>query len=138
MISAGDIIRIKEDAPYTVTKPGSQWLVYGVDGATVRIGTLPLPGKHAADMIRLYGNQNNTLHQRRRWEAGVKLYTIMTDEVRPVGNNLLFKGKLFQGDIWEEPKSKHWDYFNMMGNKRTQPEMVSCFLLEPEDDSLPF
>lgn len=119
MVNAGDIIRVKDGVDYTVTKSGTKWLCYEVSECTVLIGTLPFGDHKPADMIRLYGNPTYPSHKQRRFEAGVKLYRILTDEVELAGNNAFFKNKLIQGDIWEDPKPRigHMDFFNAMFEK---------------------
>jgi signal peptidase I len=112
-IKPGDIIQMKNDVFYAVTKPGTRWLVYDVKTSSVLVGTMPINDYSPADMIRLYGQQHDSVHIKRRFEAGVKLYLVSKNEVELIGNNALFKHKLLQGDMWKEkPKQQTWSRGN--------------------------
>jgi hypothetical protein len=110
MFKQGDIIEMKEDVQYMVTVPGTRLMIYDFPSdQLVRIGTPPIYNYKSEDMIRLYGDVSDSHHIRRRMDAGIKFYTVRIDEIKMIGNNLIFKNHLLQGDMWEEPeKQKTW------------------------------
>jgi hypothetical protein len=107
MFKQGDVIEIVEGAPYTVTKPGSQWLVYSLlDDDTLRIGPTSDGTRSNVQMIEAYGRDTSKLHKDRRIRDGVKIFSVAVSHCRISGNNALFKNVLSQGDPWEEEKRK--------------------------------
>lgn len=134
MFKLGDIIEMNSDVPYMVTRPGTKWMVYSfLSGDRLRIGTPPIEGRSTEQMIVLYGNESLSRHAERRFKDGIKLFTILTNECHPSGNNAVFKKHLLQGDMWEEEKSRPTLTFT----KSRSGNMTSSFLLNEDDDWLP-
>lgn len=132
----GDIVEMKDpdDVEYVVTKPGTRWLVYElINDILIRVGTLSHEDKMPERMIELYGREGSRPHIDRRVRDNIKIFTVRIKDCQPVGNNAIFRGVLSQGDIWEEKKTSHWDYFNKMAKKKPNSyEMTSCFLLDED------
>src|SRR4051812_2731801 len=101
----GDMVEIKEGAPYSVTKPGSKWMFYyEIDNEHYMVGTPCINGYSPAQMVAFYGVKDERPHMRRRFEANVHIFTVGKEWCKPSGNNALFKKHLLQGDMWEEEK----------------------------------
>jgi hypothetical protein len=104
MFKQGDVIEIKEDAPYAVTRPGTKWLVYAsLDNGLLRVGPQSKGGFSNKQMIETYLSES-IKSKMKRFEDNVKIYSVSSEHCRPAGNNALFKNVLSQGDPWEEEK----------------------------------
>lgn len=135
--TTGDIVEILPRAPYTVTKPGTRWVIYNhslmkTGDVLVTLGEVP-PTYSAFQAIKALLDSDTYSARRELRKQGLKFYTIpLTDTqiVAKMGVNKDFAALLSTAPLWEEPVSPRKDRLSM----------VSSFLHDPDefDHDLPF
>lgn len=134
----GDIVEIKDGTEYSVTRPGTQWVVYGywhVDGTRLlllKIGRVPKNYEEFESLKEIMVDSSAGAFLKRT-ECDSRRYSVMEEEVTFVGKmgvNKDFKELLSQEDAWEQPISRY-------GGRRVSP-YVTTYVHEASDDDLPF